>query len=198
MYFYSILRFTSLMLLVLAFRAGAVPENKVNHFKLDPGHTQVVFKISHLGFSYVLGQFTDVKGEFSLNDVKPAENKLKIEIATGSINTHSPDRDEHLRKPDFFDAKKFPKITFVSSVITKESTDVYMVKGNLEMHGKTKPVSFQFTRLKTGSDMQGKTRTGGFATFTVKRSDFGMNYMLGTDKIGDDVEITVNVEAVLQ
>lgn len=167
-------------------------------YKLDPSHTQALFKVSHLGFSYTVGQFTEIQGELAIDEKTPTKSKVNVEIATKSVSTHHSDRDEHLHKADFFDAKKYPKITFSSTKISKKSEKVYLVEGNLKIHGREKPVKFEFTRMRTGPDMQGKTRTGGFASFSIKRSDFGMNYMQGEDKIGDDVEITLNLEAVIQ
>lgn len=178
--------------------ADAAPTSKLNQYVLDQTHTQVMFRVSHLGFSYVNGFFTNINGEIAINDENPAESKVTIVIATDSVNTHLADRDDHLRKPDFFDAKKYPEIVFTTSKISKQNGNIYSVEGNLNLHGKVKPIKFPFTRLKTGPDMKGKTRTGGFANFVIKRSDFGMNYMNGPDKIGDEVEITINLEAVLK
>ncbi|MBK8200823.1 MAG: YceI family protein [Bdellovibrionales bacterium] len=178
--------------------ADAAPVSKVSQYVLDQSHTQVIFRVSHLGFSYVTGFFTRVNGEIAINDENPSESKVTIVIATDSVNTHFADRDDHLRKPDFFDAKKYPEIVFTSSKISKQNGNIYSVEGTLNLHGKVKPIKFPFTRLKTGPDMKGQTRTGGFANFVIKRSDFGMNYMNGPDKIGDEVEMTINLEAVLK
>lgn len=178
--------------------ADAAPDSKVNQYILDQSHTQVIFRVSHLGFSYVTGFFTQVNGEIAINEENQNESKVKIVIATDSVNTLFADRDEHLRKPDFFDAKKYPEIVFTSTKISKQNGNVYSIEGNLSLHGKVKPIKFPFTRLKTGPDMKGRTRTGGFASFVIKRSEFGMNYMNGPDKIGDEVEMTVNLEAVLK
>lgn len=178
--------------------ADAAPDSKVSQYVLDQSHTQVIFRVSHLGFSYVTGFFTQVNGEIAISDENPSESKVKIVIATDSVNTHFADRDDHLRKPDFFDAKKYPEIVFTSTKISKQNGNIYSVEGNLSLHGKVKPIKFPFTRLKTGPDMKGQTRTGGFASFVIKRSEFGMNYMNGPDKIGDEVEMTINLEAVLK
>ncbi len=178
--------------------ADAAPGSKLSQYVLDQSHTQVIFRVSHLGFSYVTGFFTRVNGEIAINDENPSESKVTIVIATDSVNTHFADRDDHLRKPDFFDAKKYPEIVFTSSKISKQNGNIYSVEGTLNLHGKVKPIKFPFTRLKTGPDMKGQTRTGGFANFVIKRSDFGMNYMNGPDKIGDEVEMTINLEAVLK
>lgn len=195
----GISRFVGYFAAIWSLHSMAESKPGAQHFQLDPSHTQVMFRVSHLGFSYVQGQFTEVKGEFTLDEQKLGDSKIKIEIDANSVNTHNSDRDEHLRKEEgLLGSKKYPKIVFTSTKVSKQVGNVYTLDGNLEMHGKTKPVSFAFTRLKTGPDMKGKTRTGGFGSLVIKRSDFGMNYMQGKDKIGDEVEITINVEAVLE
>lgn len=183
--------------LVTAMTASAVPASSAQKFKIDPGHTQVLFKINHLGFSYTHGMFGDVKGEFTIDDANPPASQISVEIATASINTLNKDRDDHLRKADFFDAKKHKKITFKSTKVVGLGGNRYEVTGDLTMRGVTKPVSFNFERLKTGKDPWKKDRTGGMAKFTVKRTDFGMNYMAQEGGLGDEVEITLSVEGTL-
>jgi polyisoprenoid-binding protein YceI len=178
---------------VLALGATAHASDK---FKIDPGHASVVFKINHLGFSNVYGMFGDVNGDMDLDD-KGDKSSLTLDIKTSSITTLNTKRDEHLAKPDFFDAKQFPTITFKSTSM-KKTGDRYNVKGNLTMHGKTNPVEFTLTRNRTGNDPWGKVRTGGDATFHVKRSDFGMKFMQGPTAVGDDVEIMVSAEGIKQ
>lgn len=177
--------------------AQAVPATTSQKYKIDPGHTQVLFKISHLGFSFTHGMFSDVKGEFMIDDTNPTASSVAIEIAAASINTLNKDRDDHLRKADFFDAKKHKKITFKSTKVVGLGGNRYEVTGDLTLRGTTKPVSFVFERLKTGKDPWKKDRTGGMAKFSIKRTDFGMKYMAEEGGLGDDVEITLAVEGTM-
>ncbi|MCB0364492.1 MAG: polyisoprenoid-binding protein [Bdellovibrionaceae bacterium] len=187
----------SVITLLISLSALAVPGETAQRFKLDPGHTQVLFKINHLGFSYTYGMFSDIKGEFSIDDKDVGKSQVAVEIATASINTLNKDRDDHLRKADFFDAKKFKSITFKSTKVGKSGENQYEVTGDLSLHGVTKPITFVFNRLKTGKDPWGKMRTGGMATFTLKRTDFGMNYMAKPGGLGDEVEVTLALEGVM-
>lgn len=183
-------------LLVLAIAITAQMANAADNlekWKLDPGHAAVVFKINHLGFSHVYGMFSDVSGNLNL-DEKGDKSSLELEIKTASVTTVNPKRDEHLNKADFFDSKQFPLITFKSDSI-KKSGNNYEVKGKLSMHGKTNPVTFKLSRNNTGKDPWGGIRTGGDATFKIKRSEFGMSYMNGPNGIGDDVELMISMEA---
>lgn len=167
-------------------------------FKIDESHTALVFKINHLGFSHAYGQFAKVDGEFHVNDKNPSQNKINVVIDADSVNTHNAKRDDHLRKPDFFDVKQYPKITFMSTKVEKKKNNEFMVTGDLTMHGKTKSISFPFQQSRVGKDPWGKTRTGGDAQFVVKRSDFGMNYMQGENQLGDEVAMFLSVEGILQ
>ena len=169
---------------------------KAEKFEIDPGHASVVFKVNHLGFSNVYCMFGDVSGELNLDD-KGDKNSMMITMKTASITTLNTKRDEHLMKPDFFDAKSNPTITFKSTSM-KKTGDKYAVRGELTMHGKTKPTDFTLTRFRTGNDPWGKVRTGGEATIKLKRSDFGMNFMQGPNAVGDDIEIMVSAEGIKQ
>ena len=165
-------------------------------YKIDASHTAVVFKISHLGFSHTYGQFPDVAGSFTINESKPEKSTLELSMDVDKINTFDAKRDKHLKSPDFFNSKQFPKITFKSKSVKKVSANNYEISGDLTMHGVTKPLTFTFVRSRTGQDPWGNTRTGGDTTFKVKRSDFGMTYMQGENQIGDEVELIVSVEGI--
>lgn len=167
-------------------------------YKIDPSHTSVVFKVDHLGFSYVYGQFPKVEGEFKVDEKNPAKSSLNVFIDANSITTHDEKRDKHLRSPDFFNVKQYPKITFKSDSVKKVKGDQYEIAGKLTLHGVTKPVKFTFNRARTGKDPWGNTRTGGEAQFIIKRSDFGMNYMQGENQVGDEVALLLSVEGIKQ
>ena len=167
-------------------------------YKIDPAHTFVLFKAGHLGFSHTYGMFSDIAGQFSLDNKKPEDDKVEIKIKVDSLDTKNAKRDKHLKSPDFFNVKQFPLITFKSTTLKKKAGNIYEVNGNLSLHGKTHPVTFDLQRLRTGPGPGGAERTGGDATLTIKRSDFGMNYMLGENAVSDEIDIILSVEGVVE
>jgi polyisoprenoid-binding protein YceI len=166
----------------------------VDKYSVDNAHASVVFKINHMGFSNVYGMFGDVNGEVQFDEAKPDSSKMEFTIKADSVDTKNAKRDEHLRKPDFFDTKAHPTISFKSTAMKKIDGKTYDVKGDLSLHGVTKPISFKLTRFRTGKDPMGATKTGGEARFTIKRSEYGMKNMVGEDKVGDEVELMISME----
>jgi polyisoprenoid-binding protein YceI len=180
----------------MAFSFSQVSFAKPEKYKIDPDHASVVFWITHLGFSHVYGMFEDVSGDITLDEAKPENSTMKVVIKATSVNTHVDKRDDHLRSPDFFNVKQYPEITFTSDSFKKVSGNKYQVSGTFDMHGVKKKITIPFERTKTGKDPWGKIRTGANAELVLKRSDYGMKFMLGPDQVGDDVHITLSVEAV--
>lgn len=182
------------------FVAGLLISHKVSaevhKYTLDPSHTSVVFKVNHLGFSPVYGQFAKSEGKMTLDESKPEKSTFEVTVFTDSVNTHEPKRDKHLRSPDFFNSKQNPKITLKSKSVKKTAGDTYDVTADLTLNGVTKPVSFTFKRLRTGQDPFGKIRTGGETSFKIKRSDFKMNYMQGENQLSDEVELLIGLEGI--
>lgn len=169
---------------------------KPEKYTLDPAHSSVVFKIDHLGFSYVYGTFEDISGTVMIDEKNPSKSSMNITIKAASIDTNVKKRDEHLRSPDFFNVKQFPNITFKSDSVRKLKGNKYEVTGTFSLHGKSQKMTVPFERHRTGKDPWGKIRTGGSADFTIKRSEYGMNYMLGKDQVGDVVHVFLSFEAV--
>jgi len=118
---------------------------------------------------------------------------VAIEIKTDSIDSNNPDRDAHLKSDSFFDVKQFPKATFTSTSVKKAGDKKFSVTGDLALHGVTKPVTVEIENVGKGKGMKGGELAGFFGTFTIKRADFGINYM--PDGLGDEVAVTVSVEA---
>ena len=162
-------------------------------YEIENSHTSVIFSISHFGYSYCYGRFNKVSGEFNVDDSNPSASTINVTIDAKSIDTNDKKRDEHLRGPDFFDAKQFPTVTFQSSSAEKIENGIRF-NGKMTMHGETKDVSLDMRRLGSGPGPQGKQRTGFFLQKTLKRSEFGVNGYLG--KIGDDVSVTISLEGV--
>jgi polyisoprenoid-binding protein YceI len=162
-------------------------------YTIDPVHSTIMFRVKHLGVSYVFGRFNQVSGSVSLDAEKPESSKVAIEIKTDSIDSNNPDRDAHLKSDSFFDVKQFPKATFTSTSVKKAGDKKFSVTGDLALHGVTKPVTVEIENVGKGKGMKGGELAGFFGTFTIKRADFGINYM--PDGLGDEVAVTVSVEA---
>ncbi|CAO3455974.1 Protein yceI precursor [Azospirillum argentinense] len=164
-------------------------------YKLDPAHTAVVFIVDHLGFSKAVGSFNTVAGELAFDKDAADKSSLSVTIDTASIDTNHAKRDEHLKSPDFFNAKEFPKMTFKSTKIETTGDKTGKLHGDLTLLGVTKPVVLDVTFNKDGVSPASKQETVGFsARGTIKRSDFGMKY--GVPNIGDDIQIIIESEAV--
>ena len=180
----------------LGFGVTAQAESAVaGKYKIDPAHTSAEFSIGHLGISNLVGRFNTIEGEINL--VPNGKSDVNVTIQTASIDSNHQKRDEHLKGPDFFNSKQFPTMRFVSSKASFSATgELTRVDGDLELHGVKKPISLNVKPIGAGKDPWGGYRSGYSATTTIKRSDFGMNFMPGG--IGDDVTITLQVEAIKQ
>ena len=160
-------------------------------WKVDPVHTNVLFKVQHFGAGRFIGRFNETTGTINWDDQDPSKSKIEVEVKVESVDTHDAKRDGHLKSPDFFDAKQFPTIGFTSTKIEKDG-DRFKVTGDLKLHGETHPVTtaFEITGKSTKGD-----RIGGEAIFKIKRTEWGMKKMVGNDGVGDEVELTIGVEA---
>ena len=162
------------------------------NFKIDPVHSFVTFKVKHKHVGYVFGRFNEMSGTVKFDEAHPATSSLQFTIRTASIDTANDTRDKHLRGPDFFDVKQFPVMTFKSKSTQKTRDDTYAVTGDLSIKGVTKSITAPVEHVGTATSPRGTT-TGALCTFKIKRSDYGITYGLGS--LGDDVEITVALEA---
>jgi polyisoprenoid-binding protein YceI len=178
--------------LALAVLIGSAGARAADTYAVDPAHSTVLFKIKHLNLSYVHGRINNPSGTLVV-DADPANSSVELELKAENIDTFNEKRDQHLRNPDFFNAKQFPTITFKSTAVKKADETHLDVSGNLTLLGVTKPVTVKFEHVGEGKDPWGGFRTGYEGTFTIKRSDYGMTQMVGP--VGDDVEVTVSIEA---
>ena len=165
-------------------------------FKIDPVHSSIVFSIKHLGVSDFYGRFNDLSGQVVFDKADPSKSSVEINIQVESVDTKNEKRDQHLKSPDFFNAKQFPMIVFKSTSV-EGSGDSYKVTGDLNLHGVTKPLTLEIKRGPEGPGMgEGEISGGGTTHFTVKRSDFGMDFMQGP--LGDEVTVFLSLEGVKQ
>jgi polyisoprenoid-binding protein YceI len=164
-------------------------------YKLDPAHTSVAFIVNHVGFSNAIGRFNTVSGDVAFDQDALANNKVTVVIDTASFDTNHAKRDEHLRSPDFFNVKEFPKMTFTSTRIEQTDDKTGKLYGDLTLLGVTRPVVLDVTFNKSGVSPASKLETVGFsARGTVKRTDFGMKY--GAPAIGENIQLLIEAEAV--
>lgn len=165
-------------------------------YKVDPGHSFVMFRVTHLGIGAAYGQFRTIAGDVVYDAETPGNSSIALTIDAASIDTNSEGRDKHLRGADFFSVKEFPEITFKSSKIAAgKEKGSYVITGMLKMHGVEKEVTAQGKLIGAGKNARGKTSVGLEAEFKVNRIDFGVDYM--PDGLGKEVSIVVAVEAVL-
>jgi polyisoprenoid-binding protein YceI len=164
-------------------------------YSVDGGHSSVLFKLSYANISTFWGRFNKVEGKFVYDPKNLATSNLTVDIDADSVFTADRKRDDHLKSPDFFSAKQFPKITFQSTAIKAGSkAGTYAVTGNLTLRGVTKPVTLELTKTGEGKDARGSDRIGFEGSFTINRLDFGVNF--APDGLGKDVTVVVAVSAV--
>lgn len=165
----------------------------VNAYQVDDVHSSALFRVHHAGAGQFWGRFNDVSGTFTLSD-DPAKMAFAIDISVDSVDSGNDKLDGHLKSPDFFNSKEFPKLSFVSKSAKKAANGMFEVSGDLSMHGVTKPIT-AMVELTGESNMMG-SRGGVEAVFTVKRSEWGMNYGVEKGMIGDSVRVVVGLEGV--
>ncbi len=171
-------------------RAGA----QADGFKVDAVHSFIFFKVQHNGVAYSGGRFNDFTGAFNLDAAKPEASTLEITIKTESIDTANDKRNQHLRSNDFFAAKEFPEATFKSTGVKAGSEPgTFDVAGDLTIRGTTKPITVRVKETGRGAGPRGGELAGAWAEFTIKRSDFGVNFMVGKN-LADEVALTVSLE----
>ncbi len=161
-------------------------------YKVDGVHSSVVFRVKHMNVSYFYGRFNEVSGRFTFDDSEPANSSFEITVKTKSIDTRSKKREKHLKSPDFFHVKQFPTIEFKSTAVKKTGDDTFEVTGDLTLHGETRPITVTVERVGVGPGRRGGSIAGFETVFNIKRSDFGMNFMVGP--LGDDVRLMVGIE----
>lgn len=187
-------------LLFLMIAAALAPPTfaAADPFQIDAAHTNVVFKVKHMGVSLVAGSFVDVSGTLDWEGNDPSTAKVDITARIASINTRNAKRDDHLRSPDFFDAEKFPTMTFKSTKIEKTGEGTAKMTGDLTIKGVTQSVTFDVTHNGTlAKDPWGNERAGFSAKAVIDRHAFHVTAPKVSDAaIGDGVTIEIETEFV--
>jgi polyisoprenoid-binding protein YceI len=184
----------------LATLALSTPAMAADTFTVDKAHSEVTFRVRHLGISNVSGRFTEFDGAVQIDQAKPEASSVEFTIQTASINTANEGRDKHLRSADFFDAEKFPAISFKSTKVAAAGKDRYNVTGTFTMRGVTKEITLPVALLGFGKGMRGEDRAAFEIQTVVNRQDYGVNWNRTLDTggvvVSDEVNVLINVEAV--
>lgn len=181
----------------------------MKRWTFEPGHTAVEFCARHMMVTNVRGHFKNVHGTLLFDPEEPASAQLEATVDASKVWTGDPERDAHLRSADFLDVAAFPTITFKSDGMELIGPTDAKVYGKITIRGVTKPLTFHVKFLGTwetpwwenGIDHGPKTRAGFLATGRLNRHDFGVSWNSVLDRggviVGDDVEITLDAEAIL-
>jgi polyisoprenoid-binding protein YceI len=165
---------------------------------IDPLHSEIQFKVKHLVISTVTGTFKTFGGEVTSATGDFEDAAIKFSIDVNSVDTNQPQRDAHLKNGDFFEADKFPEISFQSTSFKKTSGDEYTLAGDLTMRGVTKPVAFKVEFGGSAKDFQGNLKYGFEVTGTVNRKEFGVSFNRLTDTgglaLGEEVKLIANIQ----
>lgn len=186
--------------LTLALALAAAPAALAQSYTIDSAHSKAQFSVRHMMVSNVRGEFSKMKGTIDYDEKDPSAIRVEATIEVASINTGEPKRDEHLKSPDFFDAAKYPVITFRSKSARKTANGL-AVTGDLTIHGVTKEVILQVEGPSPEvRDPWGNFRRGATAAAKINRKDFGLTWNAALETggvvVGDEVTITIDVEAV--
>ena len=159
-------------------------------YTVDPAHTQVMFSVSHMGFSTYTGTFTDASGELTLDPKTASASALKVSVPVASVLTTSPKLNEELKSAQWLDAGQFPKMTFTSTKVTPTGKGKAKVTGDLTIHGTTKATTLEVSFVGAGANPIAKKYTVGFeAHGEIKRSDFGVKTYVPL--IGDTLHLQI-------
>ncbi len=168
-------------------------------YDIDAAHSGASFSVKHMMVTNVSGRFSNVSGKINYDPANLAKSTIEATIDINTINTNEPKRDGHLKSPDFFDAAKFPTMTFKSTKIYKAG-GVTKVDGNLTLRGVTKPVTLTLEELSPEvKHPMGTVVRGAVAKTKINRRDFGLTWNTVLDSggamVGDEISITLEIEA---
>lgn len=172
-------------------------------YQIDPAHSAAQFKVRHMMIANVKGEFTKVSGTITADPSNPSTTQIQAVIDAASISTRDEQRDGHLKSADFFDVARFPSITFQSSKVLPSGPGSFDVMGDLTIHGVTRPAVLTVDEVTPeAKDPWGNLRRGATAKTKVNRKDFGLRWNVALEAggflIGDDIEITIDVELIRQ
>ena len=184
-----------LLILTAALALTASAAAQATTWQIDPNHTAAQFSVRHLGISTVRGAFTKVSGSVTYDPANPGKTLIDVTIDTSSVDTRVERRDNDLRSPNFFDAAKFPTLTFKSKRTEANGAGRLKVTGDLTIHGVTKEVVLEVEGpSEPMKDPRGNQHMGASASTKINRQDFGVSADKGM--VGDDISIMIDVELI--
>ena len=168
-------------------------------WKIDPAHSRAEFKVKHMMISNVKGGFSGLSGTLTEHATDASLSSIDAVIDVASLSTGDVQRDAHLKSAEFFDAEKYPQMTFKSTKVEKKGEEDYAVTGDLTLHGVTKPVTFAVEGPSApGKDPWGNTRIGLSASTKINRKDFGLSWNAALETggvlVGEEVQISIDVQ----
>ena len=179
-------------ILALGLMSASYTANAADYLIDSKGmHASIKFRVQHLGFSWLYGQFNEFTGTYSYDKDAPEKTAVNVNIKTSSVDTNHAERDKHLRSDDFLNVEKFPEAKFVST-----GYDGSILKGDLTLNGVTNPVEIAVEMVGEGDDPWGGYRSGFEGKTSFKMADFGITKSLGPKST--DVEMILSVEGVKQ
>jgi polyisoprenoid-binding protein YceI len=163
-------------------------------YDIDTSHTQVIFSWNHFGFSNPSASLEKISGDFQLDTADITKSSISVTLPLDGLHTGVPKLDEHLKSADFFDAAKFPDITFKSTKVEKAGANGLKIVGDLTIHGVTKPVTLTTKINKIGENPMMKKASAGFdATTTIKRSEFGVDKYV--PNVSDEIPVRITFDS---
>jgi polyisoprenoid-binding protein YceI len=174
--------------------------NTVRRWQIDPKHSLVEFSVRHLTITTARGRFAKVSGLIVEDAADLSRSCVAVEIEVASVDTGEAQRDAHLKSPDFFDAERYPTITFKSIRVIPGPDDRFQVEGALTIRGVTRPVTLEVERGGTVTNPSGAEVVGFSAETRINRRNFGMTFNMALEAggmaVGEQVRIRLEIEAL--
>lgn len=181
---------------------STLTESAIATYAIDPAHSRLSFIVRHMGFSKVRGSFEQFEGTVRMSPGDLTTLQAEGTVQANSVTTQDAKRDDHLRSADFFEVEKYPTIEFRSTEVRNVTGNSFTLVGEFTLHGVTRTIELDATYLGEGADPWGGTRVGFEATTTINRKEYGLNWNAvletGGFLVSDDVQIAIEVQAVLQ
>lgn len=182
---------TAALALTMAISAPSIAKSE--SYKIDPTHSFIQFKASHLGFSWLMGRFNHIEGTLNYDDANIKNSSITVSVNTDSLDSNHAKRDKHLKSDDYIDASKHPKASFKSQSVSQQGKDI-IIKGTLNFRGIDKPLTITAQEIGAGKDPWGGYRRGYEGTATIDVTDFGMRGKENDPK--SQVELRLFIEAI--
>ena len=167
-------------------------EAKTQAYKVDSVHSSIMFRVKHMDVSYFYGRFNQFEGTIDFDADDPTKIAIHIEIKTATVDTNNENRNNHLKGPDFFNARQFPVISFTSKSVKRVKDDIYELTGEMNLHGVKKEITLTLEKTGEGA-RRGKPIIGFETVFTINRTDFGMDKLL--QGVSDEVRLIIGLQA---